>query len=102
MVSNVRRFTGAGDDIAFLHDLSFLLDWPATIFGRGDTSVIRRCQARKRRVEAGGGTRRATGDRSLFELRAQVAPVPRTVIPRESGYPVRRGFAILSSATLEY
>src|SRR5260370_37827877 len=84
MVSNVRRFTGAGDDIAFLHDLSFLLDWPATIFRRGDTSVIRRRPARKRRVEAGGGTRRATEDRTLFGLRAQVGPVPGTVIRRET------------------
>jgi len=26
MVSNVRRFTGVGDDITFLHDLGTLLD----------------------------------------------------------------------------
>ena len=68
MVSNVRRFTGVGDDITFLHDLSTLLEWsgkarcnkarckrindletkaPLTSIPTGSASVIRKSTGKK-------------------------------------------------------
>jgi hypothetical protein len=87
-VSNLRRFTGVGDGIAFLHDLRFCFFWsgetlcmrindpgtkaPRTFIPIDWKSVVRRSPTRKRRVAL-----------SLVERRVAIYPV----VPAESGDP---------------